>query len=446
MAGWLTRWLGGPRAAPPAASPSIPPPATRQAAGAAAPETEPAASFGLRKPLVGRTGQVAAFELLLPTVAGRHPGAGAEPVAQAAKLTALLWAAKFIGAGGRPALVQVPAPLLARPSVDAAAPAGAMLWVPGLSGLAAELAHGLRQRGVSLGVSDGPPTREPAIDFLVLQAPAGEVDNAILSAQRWLEVWPKLTVVALGLQHLEDVERVLKGGIHLAGGQLGRCAGPTPPRELGSAAHRICELLNHLALDRDTALIAQAVRLDVALSYRLLRYVNSPAIGMARAIETVDQAVTVLGRAELYRWLSVQLLACGAVRQASRAMQESALARGKLLEAVAHARGEADAGGFFTLGLLSLIEPLLQMPLAAAIDPLRLGDTARDALLRRSGPWADRLALLDAIDGADGARIDELAERLGVAEALPALLDAAWQWAAAATETAGEPTVNRAGW
>jgi EAL and modified HD-GYP domain-containing signal transduction protein len=402
--------------------------------------------YGLRKPLVGRSGQVAAFELLLPAAAQRHLGGRGDPVAQAAHQTALLWAAKFIGAAGRPALVQVPAALLERPGVSAAAPAGALIWVPDLPVLSPEVAKSLRARGVLLGRSDGPPVREPAIDFLVLNVPAGEVDNAIVSAQRWREVWPQLRVVALGLQHLDDVERVLKGGINLAGGQLGRSAEPTAPRELGSAAHRICELLNHLALDRDTAVIAQAVRLDVALSYRLLRYVNSPAIGMARSIETVDQAVTVLGRTEMYRWLSVQLLACGAVRQASRAMQESALARGKLLEAVALARGDADAGAHFTLGLLSMIEPLLQVPLAAALEPLRLSETSREALLRRAGDWADRLALLDAIDSAEGARIDALAERLGVAEALAEMLDAAWQWSAAATETAGEPAVSRAGW
>jgi EAL and modified HD-GYP domain-containing signal transduction protein len=227
---------------------------------------------------------------------------------------------------------------------------------------------------------------------------------------------------------------------------VGGSAGVAPRRELGTAAHRICELLNHLALDRDTFVVAEAVRLDVALSYRLLRYVNSPAIGMPRAVETVEQAVAVLGRAELARWLSVQLLACGAVRHASRALQESALARGKLLESVALARGEPDAGAFFTLGLLSLMEPLLQVPLAAAIAPLRLGESAREALLQRTGVWSDRLGLLDAIDASDGARIDGLAAGLGLADRLPELLDSAWQWAAAASDATAEPTVNRDGW
>jgi EAL and modified HD-GYP domain-containing signal transduction protein len=441
MPGWLKRLIGAaPPPAPPRAASATPPGRLGVRAEAADP------GFGMRNPLVGRSGQVVAFELSLPTVPLRGESALAGPQALVGQHIALLWAAKFMGATGRPAVVRVAAPVLARPNVQAAVPPGVLLWVPTLPDLPDSVCVGLRERGVKLGVTGGPPIHAPAIDFVVLQAPPGGVDDAIASAQRWRDMWPKITVVALGLQHLDDVERVLQSGINLAGGRLGRSAGFTPPRELGSAAHRICELLNHLALDRDTAVVAESVRLDVALSYRLLRYVNSPAIGMPRAVETVEQAVAVLGRAELARWLSVQLLACGVVRHASRALQESALARGKLLESVALARGEPDAGAFFTLGLLSLMEPLLQVPLAAAIAPLRLGESAREALLQRTGVWADRLALLDAIDAADGARIDALAAALGLSDRLPELLDSAWQWAAAASDASAEPTVNRDGW
>ena len=140
--------------------------------------------------------------------------------------------------------------------------------------------------------------------------------------------------------------------------------------------------------------------------------------------------LAVLGRAELYRWLTVQLMASAAVRQATQALQETALARGRLLELVASERGDADPGAFFMLGLLSLIEPLLQLPMAAALEPLRLSEAARDALLRRQGPWADRLAFVDAIEANDAERIEALGESLGVASSWPDLVAQAWGWAA----------------
>jgi EAL and modified HD-GYP domain-containing signal transduction protein len=396
-----------------------------------------ASAFGLRRPLVGQGGGVAGFELQLPPSAERRIAARADAAAAAAHHVALMSAAKPLTDAGRTALLRLPAALLSRPAVCAAAPGGAMLLVEDLAGLPAEVAVALRGRGVRMGLTDRPPAREPAVDFVVLQAAAGGLDTLLLSAQRWREVWPRLTVVALGLAHLDQVEQVLLRGVSLAGGHLDRPGVAPPRRELGATAHRVCELLNHLALDRDTAVIAQAVRGDVALTYRLLRYVNSPAIGLARALETVDQAVLVLGRAELYRWLSVQLMSAADARQATPALQETALARGRLLEAVAQARSDADPGAHFTLGLLSMIEPLLQVPVAAAIEPLRLGGAAQEALLRRQGPWAERLELVEAIDAGDAQRVEELAAALGVGETLAELADQAWGWAAAVAESAG---------
>ncbi len=374
------------------------------------------------------------FEILLPPAAERRLASRADAAAVAHQL-ALLASAAPLAAVGRAAMLRVTAAMLGRPAVLEAAPAGALLVVDDLKSLPPTAAQALRAKGVLLGVLDGPPAREPVVDFVLLDA-GGGIDTLLLSAQRWHELWPRLTTAATGLSHLGDVERVLRSGIHLAGGQIGRLGGTLPPRELGSAAHRICDLLNHLALDRDTALIADAVRGDVALAYRLLRYVNSPAIGLARSVETVDQAVFVLGRAELYRWLSVQLMAAAEARLASRALQEAALARGRLLESVAQVRGDAEPGAFFTLGLLSMIEPLLQVPMAVALEPLRLGETARDALLNGRGPWADRLALAEAIDAGGAEAAEPLAHALAVDALLPDLAERAWQWAAQVSASA----------
>jgi c-di-GMP phosphodiesterase len=210
-------------------------------------------------------------------------------------------------------------------------------------------------------------------------------------------------------------------------------------RPLGAAAHRICGLLNHLALDRDTAVIADEVRADATLTYRLLRYANSPAIGLRRAVEVVDDAVQLLGRVELQRWLSVQLLSAAQDRQAARALEEGALVRGRVLEAIARLRQETNPGAHFTLGVLSLIEPLLQLPLADAVGPLRLGEEATAALLRREGPWAPRLALLDALDTADQPGSDRaaaLAAELGLPDGeLAAIVDDAWGWSSQVRET-----------
>ncbi len=392
--------------------------------------------LGVRRPLIGRQGQVAGFELLLaPAVERRIAGRADTPSAQLYHRV-LLSSAAAVTAGGRAALVRMPAAALGHAALVAAVPAGAWLALDGLAALTPASCQALRAGGAQLGVPDGPPQAEPAPDFVLLQGGAAGIDSLLLSAQRWREALPRVRLVCTGLQHLEDVEQLLEAGIDLASGELGRSRCAPPPRALGAAAQRIVGLLNDLSQDRDTSLIADAVRGDATLTYRLLRYANSPAIGLKRAVEAVDDAVQLLGRGELRRWLSVQLAASSPGRAAGRALEESALARGRVLEAVALQLGDPNPGAHFTLGVLSLIEPLLQVPLAQAVGPLRLGEGFEAALLRREGPWAPRLAMLEALDAgqADAAGAQSL--QIGLARGeLDEFVQAAWNWS---TELAAE--------
>ena len=66
-------------------------------------------------------------------------------------------------------------------------------------------------------------------------------------------------------------------------------------------------------------------------------------------------------------------------------MQEQALARGRLLELLSRHDGDAAPEALFSVGLFSMLDVLLQLPLAAALAPLRLGDPASQALLRQAG-------------------------------------------------------------
>jgi EAL and modified HD-GYP domain-containing signal transduction protein len=153
-------------------------------------------------------------------------------------------------------------------------------------------------------------------------------------------------------------------------------------------------------------------------------------------VEAVDDAVQLLGRGELRRWLSVQLAAAGPTRVAAGALEQAALARGRLLEALARHRGDSQPGAHFTLGLLSMIEPLLQVPLAQAIAPLRLADEFESALLRRVGPWADRLSLLELLDAGQTEAAAALALELAIERrTLDGMVQSAWSWS---SELAGD--------
>jgi c-di-GMP phosphodiesterase len=391
-----------------------------------------ATTFAVRRPLVSRNGQVGGFEMLLPAPVLQRLAAKPDGAAAVAHHASLLAAATALALPQRPALVCLPGALLAHEALQTAA--GRPLWLCTATPLAPALAGVLRAKGAKLGLLDATPAPSPVLDFVVMLATAGGQDTLLLAAQRWREVQPQATLVALGLPHLDAVEQVLRGGFNLAGGALARSAQPAAAQgTLGADAQRVCELLNHLALDSDNPVVAAAVRADVALSVRLLRYANSPAMGLTRTVDSVDQALALLGRAELRRCLQLMLLSLAASRPASRALQENALVRARLLELLARRRAERDPGLFFTLGLLSTLDLLMQLPLGAALAPLRLGAELMQALLQRQGPLAPQLALLDGIEASDESQAWSAAAALGHSEHLAADLEAAWAWASAAS-------------
>jgi len=106
-------------------------------------------------------------------------------------------------------------------------------------------------------------------------------------------------------------------------------------------------------------------------------------------------------------------------------------ARARLLETLARERGVAQPDALFTVGLLSLLDVMLQTPLAEALAPLNLGDAAHQALVEQRGEWHDYLALAIDLERHD---LDAAATRAGPFGGLDHVLgcsEQAWRWAAA---------------
>ena len=447
MRSWLKRLIGGtpgPLAA--VVKPSLP-----STPAAAAPREMPADAraaqpgFGARRPLVAAGGEVAGFEFeLAPAGQGRWRSM-TDPVAQAAHAIALLSSMRSTVEGGRMALAALPAAVLARPAVAVQAARGTMLVITDSAesddastagALAVSRTQGvrideLRARGVRVGVPLADAGRHTPFDFILLPAVSVGPEALLATVRQCQAAHPGVMMVATGFASIDDLEQALQAGVALVAGRVDAMRATGEKRPLQTAMQRICQLLNRVVTDQDAALIARDISADVPLSYRMLRYVNSPAVGLSRAVESIEQAVMVLGRNELYRWLSVLLLSSADGRKASRALQEISLARARLLETLARERGVGQPDALFTVGLLSLLDVMLQTPLADALAPLNLGDAARQALVEQRGEWHDYLALAIDLERHD---LDAAAMRAGPFGGLDHVLgcsEQAWRWAAA---------------
>ena len=65
--------------------------------------------------------------------------------------------------------------------------------------------------------------------------------------------------------------------------------------------------MNNITAEADAAFLERTISHDVSLSYKLLRFVNSVGLNCGRELRTVKQALSMLGRNQLYRWLSLIL-------------------------------------------------------------------------------------------------------------------------------------------
>lgn len=110
----------------------------------------------------------------------------------------------------------------------------------------------------------------------------------------------------------------------------------------------------------DNATVVDNIKADAALSLRLLLHLNSVGAWPGRVLDSVEQAVLVLGRDALGRWVAQRLVQMAPPRPASSAAQAMAMARGRLLELLARAQGAASPGSLYLLGLASMLPLLMQ--------------------------------------------------------------------------------------
>ena len=432
MSGWLSRLMGrGDTAAPPAPPapkaatprPTTPPPSSNAPRAMAEPPLPVA-----RRPLIDREGRLAGFEFPLPELLHRRLAQGADDTVVGAHVSAWVAATRPVAESGRVALLALPDALssqwLARPALLSQLKGQWLVLANGAfdEGSAPSL-DALRATGAVLGAAQSP---QRGAGFVRIDA-GGVGRTATLAAIAACRgAAPRARIVTTGMADVDDVEAVLAAGADLATGHHDRQGAPRGAVPLPPAMARVTRLLNQVLQDAELADIAAELRSDVSLSYELLRHANSPLLGLQRQVDATDQAVMLLGRDSIYRWLCARLLAALPGRATARALQEIALARALLFERLAGAVG-APAPTLYTLGLLSLLDVMVPMPMAEAVAPLKLPADMQAALVERRGPWAPLLTMAADLERGDLSAAGVHAARYGGLQVVLAANEAAWQ-------------------
>jgi len=214
------------------------------------------------------------------------------------------------------------------------------------------------------------------------------------------------TLIATQVDTLEAYETCDKLGFSLLQGYYFTQLEPSKQSRMDVNVMRVMDLLNKVIARDEISEIEASFKMDPALSYKLLRYINSPAIGLRSTIKSIGHALSLLGYDQTYRWLTLLLFSSVRATARNQALLRNALARAHFTEALGRERFEpAQRGGLFAL---------LNIPMSQALANLNLPEAVNNALVHDDGPYAPYLDLATACERFDQEAIGALADGIGL--------------------------------
>jgi EAL and modified HD-GYP domain-containing signal transduction protein len=258
----------------------------------------------------------------------------------------------------------------------------------------------------------------------------------------------------------EHIKHLKQWPVKLLAGQVENTAQAVQYRDLGfdllqgySFAHpvelhaehadtsklELMKLLELVLADAETHEIERAFKRDPSLVYNLLRMVNSGSSGGRYKVSSLKQAITILGRQQIRRWLQL-LLFVGKSGDMQTPLLELAATRGKLMEllAISHSRMDRDFHErAFMTGIMSLLDTLLGIPMEEVVKQVSLAGDIESALLSHEGKLGNLLLLVEKMeqndfDAAEGLLADM---HLSLSNLTQAQIEA-MRWANSLSETA----------
>jgi EAL and modified HD-GYP domain-containing signal transduction protein len=214
-------------------------------------------------------------------------------------------------------------------------------------------------------------------------------------------------------------------------------------KKLSPSQMAIMQLLTLIVSEADSTEIERSIKQDASLGFTLLRLVNTPAAGVTQRIDSLGQALIVLGRRRLQRWLQILLYAePGKSNSGTAPLLVLAATRGKLLELMAEKlqpgnRTMADIA--FTVGIMSLMDTLFGLPMEKILQQIQVAEDVSQALLFRKGVFGDMLELVESIENVKeaGPLVLPLLKKLRLSsEQFYALQLAAFEWSDKVSRTA----------
>ncbi len=252
-----------------------------------------------------------------------------------------------------------------------------------------------------------------------------KIDLTRIPAQHWgtaitraHALGPQVKVVCEKIETPEQFETVRKAGADYFQGYWFAKPTEITSRVVSPTQSNILQLINLVRSQAATEEIEKVLKKDAILAFNLLRLINSAGFSLSREITSFREAVMLLGLKRLFRWAAMLLTAAQAA-PAAASVGNLAVVRGRLCELLAQETGHTgeDADNAFVVGVFSLLDVMLGIPMDRALALVSLPQSVRDALLTRTGPYAQFLSLTQACETGDDNEFAQAAHSLTLSSA-----------------------------
>lgn len=315
-------------------------------------------------------------------------------------------------AGGHLDLVQPERLVLELPGIEGDAPAEIALRTPAMLAL--------RKRGFRLAFKHEvmqPAYAEwlPLADFIKLDLT--RIDP--MQLPRLIQAIKTRTSARLIAEKVETAaqyDQLAGYGVGLFQGHWFARPDVVKTRLLAPAQANVIQLINLVRTQASTDEIETVLKKDAMLGFNLMRLINSSGFGLSREITSFRQAVMLLGLKKLFRWAAL-LLTTARAGGAPPVVGSTAVVRGRLMELLAaESMSPEDGDAAFVVGVFSLLDAMLGLPMEQALELLTLQPSMREALEHGRGPYAGLLTLARACESTNADEFGEAARALGLTE------------------------------
>ncbi len=224
-------------------------------------------------------------------------------------------------------------------------------------------------------------------------------------------------LAAKRVEEVQQFEMVNELGFSLYQGFFFEKPQIVPGRKLSSSQMSRLMLFKVLEKDNpDFEELAQVIETDVSISYRLLSFINSAAFSFSRKVESIKQALVLLGWKQIRSWLWLVILTDISPEDKTSELPYLSTIRAKFLErCVSNAKVPGfKAESLYLLGLFSLLEAMLDQPMEIIAENLPLDEKIKAALCHQDNEYTSWLDLARTFENGDWERLEKINAALGL--------------------------------